>query len=149
MQFRRATTEDLELTFNWANDPDVRLNSYSSDPIVFDNHKSWFYNKIQDSNSIYFIAEESNESIGQLRFEKVEDHVVIGVTIAPEQRGKGYGSGILREGLIEYSKIWNLPVYAYIKVDNMASIKAFERAGFEFKEHLEYLGHPSKLYIWK
>ncbi len=149
MKFRRVIKEDLQLTYSWANDPSVRQNSYNSEKISLDEHKNWLFDKINDPDTLFLIGEENNESIGQLRFERFDNHAIIGITVAPSQRGKGYGAKILKEGLKEYSKLWKVPVHAFIKKDNIASIKAFEKAGFVFKEELNYRGHPSKLYVWK
>ncbi len=149
MKFRKAEAEDVFLTYEWATDPVVRQNSFSNNKIDFENHREWFLSKINNRAVLYLIAEDEGESIGQLRFRKNADHSVIGVTIAPSKRGKGYGTKILTEGIIECTKYWNLPVYAFIKIDNIASIKAFEKAGFKLSKELDYLGHRSKLYIWK
>jgi hypothetical protein len=47
--FRRAKKEDCELIYKWANDPEVRKNSFSGAAITVENHQKWFESKLADS----------------------------------------------------------------------------------------------------
>ncbi len=149
MKTREADRQDIDLTYQWATDPLVRQNSYSSDAITIEGHRKWFLRKLEDNEALFIIMEVDGTPVGLVRFERNDTQFVIGITVAPDQRGKGYATKMLVEGLKEYSLRWNKPVYAYIKVENVASVKAFQRAGFEFEKDLTYLGAPSKLFIWK
>ena len=46
ISFRRATIEDAELLFSWANDFDVRRNAFSQQEILWDEHVEWFQKKL-------------------------------------------------------------------------------------------------------
>ncbi|ONF92001.1 hypothetical protein BWD14_14905 [Leptospira santarosai] len=43
---RLAQDDDLELLFQWANDPLVRQMAFHSEPISLDDHKNWFYSRL-------------------------------------------------------------------------------------------------------
>ena len=42
---RKATIEDRDLLFQWANDPLVRKNSFSTAEIAYEEHVDW-YNRV-------------------------------------------------------------------------------------------------------
>ena len=50
LSFRKAQIDDLQLYFNWVNDPIVREQSYNSDIIDFLNHSQWFKKTINDNS---------------------------------------------------------------------------------------------------
>ena len=148
MNFRNAEEKDVRLVYEWANDPVTRSQSFNSDPIPYENHVVWFNSHLRDEDHMMLIFfNEENEAVGMVRFDNLEDHVVIGINIAPDQRGKSYASRILSKAVKHRRS--EMPVYAYIKEDNIASVKSFTRAGFQFKKKLLYNNINSVLYIWK
>ena len=42
LSLRKVNLNDVELIFKWANDPDVRNNSFNTNQIVWDEHVKWF-----------------------------------------------------------------------------------------------------------
>ena len=50
LTFRMATISDIDLIYNWSNDPLVRESSYNSEPINYHNHQLWYANKMSDEN---------------------------------------------------------------------------------------------------
>lgn len=150
MHFRKADIKDVDLVYEWANDPITRAQSFSSEPIVYQNHVKWFEGRMSDSNHhmLIFVNEEEAEC-GMVRFDLAVDHSLIGVNVAPNQRGKGYASHMLKEAVKYILNESSQPVHAYIKEDNIASIKSFSKAGFEYDRHLVYNNIKSVLYICK
>jgi RimJ/RimL family protein N-acetyltransferase len=74
---------------------------------------------------------------------------LIGVSIAAEHRGKGYGLTILKMGCNEFlSQNPTIIVNAYIKEDNKSSVSIFEKAGFYLKNKLIYHNFKSFHYIY-
>lgn len=150
MDFRSAEEKDVKMVYDWANDPDTRSQSFNMDVIPYENHVTWFKDKLKDSNHRMLIfSNHEDESVGMVRFDKEGDYAVVGINLAPDQRGKGYASRVLSMAINEYSPKGSIPVYAYIKKDNTASIKSFSRAGFQFEKSLLYNNINSVLYIWK
>ncbi len=132
LSLRSVCTEDCRLIWEWANDPEVRAVSFSTEPIPWETHVKWFAARVQDSDCHFDIAGDGeNCPIGQIRYEVEGDEAVVSLSLARHARGKGYGSQILTLGA---AQIFNsLPVrmiHAYVKLDNAASRHTFAKAGF-------------------
>lgn len=130
---RNVKRNDCRLLWKWVNDPAVRKASYKSDFIPLEEHMEWFKKHLKDSNSYHFIASDMNgEPLGQVRFDLKNTGLEVAISIAPEKRGMGYAPLIIRKGLMELKK--KLPdfktVTAFIKLDNTASLRSFEKARF-------------------
>lgn len=147
--FRKATIADMKLYFDWANDEEVRQRSYQSEPIDWTNHQKWFSSKLEDKSCMLLIfQDEEQRNIGQVRIQlKNENEAIIGISVAENQRGKGYARVMIQQAsdefLIKYPKGI---IHAYIKQENKGSKRAFELAGFKFKEMLPYLNFTSYHY---
>lgn len=129
---RPATISDCELLFEWVNDPITRQMAFSSEQINYENHKKWFESKLSCHHSkIYVISDKSN-SIGQVRFDKIDPFSYeIDIHLAPKARGKKYSVDMIRMSCIQFIKdCGNLDIVAAIKYNNIASYKAFRKAGF-------------------
>jgi spore coat polysaccharide biosynthesis predicted glycosyltransferase SpsG/predicted acetyltransferase len=137
-EIREAAEIDTEITFSWAKHPDTRKYSFSKDPILWDSHCAWFLNKINSKNCLYLILENRSKKIGSIRFDINEQNALISYLIAPEFHGKGYGTLLLKKGLqfleINRSKCDFQKVTGVVQKSNIASIKTFERFGFQTAE---------------
>ncbi|MBL0738854.1 GNAT family N-acetyltransferase [Flavobacterium sp. GN10] len=150
LSFRKATLDDLDLYFDWANNYEVRAQSYNSDPIVFENHKKWFEAAIKNSLIDMFVFKNlDNNLIGQVRIQKQNDReALIGVSVSPDQRGKGYAKEMLSLATDFFLQSNNgFLINAYIKESNLISKFSFEKAGFKFKEMVSYENFMSFHYI--
>lgn len=134
---RLAQPADVRLYFDWANDPDTRRQSFNSAPISLETHTAWFTRKLVDPNAILLVFEnESGEAVGQVRFERMPvadmpDEIIIGISVDAHQRGKGLASQLIAQGCAVCREHWgDVTIHAYIKPQNQASVRAFERAGF-------------------
>jgi UDP-2,4-diacetamido-2,4,6-trideoxy-beta-L-altropyranose hydrolase len=144
--YRKASADDTMLLYDWANDKVSRANSYFTDPIPLETHKNWFAKKLKDSNSLICIAEVDHKPAGMVRYDILETHTVVGTLVAEEFRGRGLAPVFLRETALLYFKDHNLPVWAYIKQQNIASLRSFERAGYKkLREEIVH-GHNSFVY---
>ena len=164
IKWRYARHDDVNIYFQWANDPETRRQSFSEDVINFSSHKNWFFKKINTADTTLFIFEfdftEPNYTVpvGQIRFEKtIVDsrypfgrEAIVSLSINPHFRGRGLSSQLIKQGCKVYNFIQGLTViYAYIKPDNQASVRAFERAGFTLSGESSKFGMPSLVYILK
>lgn len=134
---RPAQPADSQRYFDWANDPDTRRQSFNSDPISPETHAAWFARKLADPNALLLVFEnETGDPVGQVRFERTPvadrpDEIIIGVSVDVSQRGKGLASQLIELGCAACREQWGaVTIHAYIKPDNRASVRAFERAGF-------------------
>jgi RimJ/RimL family protein N-acetyltransferase len=149
---RKANESDMKLYFDWANDATVRENSYQSEPITLQNHKDWFLNKINDQNCQMLVFQNHlNQAIGQVRIQaNADQNAVIGISNDVNHRGKGYAAGMIAMATDLFLKEHpHLVVSAYIKTENVASAKVFEKAGFVLDSTINYQGSPSYHYIKK
>ena len=129
---RSATKNDLMLFFDWANDEVTRSMSFNKTSISLDTHTNWFHNQLQSNNSFLLVLEENNIAVGQVKFNK---EGVIGISIDKQHRGKKLGVILINEGIrfIEKNGDFN-KIRAYIKKENINSIRTFEKAGFIFEK---------------
>ncbi|QXP73887.1 GNAT family N-acetyltransferase [Tenacibaculum sp. HL-MS23] len=132
IDIRKVNKNDVRLLFDWSNDTLTRQNSYQSKEISFSEHKKWFTNKIKDNNSLLLIGIKNNQSVGLIRFDIMEENSTIGITLDKNFRGKKLAQILLIEAAKKYFKEFKKPILAYIKKENVASVKSFEKAGYNY-----------------
>lgn len=127
LSLRRATIEDVELVFNWINDEEVRKQSFSSAAITYKDHLRWFEKILSNDDCHYFIAVSNNEPVGQIRIINEEGVATISYLIAPDRRGKGLGTELLKivEREVYECDLGINALVGKVKSENIASIKAF------------------------
>jgi len=142
IKLRKAKESDLMFYFDLRNEPSVRAQSFSTEPVDLAAHTAWFLEKLEDPDSWLLIVQVQNESIGQVRVDMEQNQGEISIAIAPEHRGKGYAALAIREAcdlvFREDSQVDML--LAHTKKDNEASQKSFARAGFLKKGDVSYKG---------
>ncbi|WP_255481092.1 UDP-2,4-diacetamido-2,4,6-trideoxy-beta-L-altropyranose hydrolase [Pontibacter sp. Tf4] len=131
---RKATIADLQLVYDWNNDPEVRQRSFNPQPILLENHTRWFTAKLDDATSKFYIAEAAGTPAAQIRFDIKAEKATISYLISRDFRGKGLGHTVLQKGIAQLQK--EVPqvkeVEGLVQQDNMASVRAFEKAGFSY-----------------
>lgn len=145
--YRKASEEDVMQVFEWSNDPLSRTNSYFSDPIPLETHKKWFAERLKDPSSSIYIAEVNNVPAGMIRYSLEENNAIVGILIGENFRGQGFATDFLTGTAKLYFKENKLPVFAYIKVQNRASIRSFEKAGYQ--KLREELVHNAPSFVCK
>jgi UDP-2,4-diacetamido-2,4,6-trideoxy-beta-L-altropyranose hydrolase len=129
---RAATNADAMLLFKWANDKQTRNNAFNSDTILLSEHLLWLDCRLNNEHQcVILIAESLNQPIGQVRFEASGNEWVIDYSIAPEERGKGFGLYMLNCALLSFVDAKKMAdMIAYVKMGNIASRKIFDSLGF-------------------
>ena len=94
---------------------------------------------------MYVIMDEADEPIGLVRLDLDDDGSgKVGVSIAPDRRGGGYGTEALRlASACFFSDTDARRIVAYIKTDNGPSIRAFESAGFTHRGTTQVKGQDA------
>ena len=139
---RLADISDCERIFNLSNDPVVRNNSINKEKILWENHVKWFENRIKNINEPFYIVETPDgDLIAQVRFNKENNENIISVSITKDFRGKGLGAEVISESS---QKTKLSPIFAYVKENNIASKRAFIKAGYIEKEFAQI---NNELYI--
>jgi RimJ/RimL family protein N-acetyltransferase len=150
--FRLATTArkvskgDVDFIFKLSNEKSVRLNSFNTDEIIYENHVNWFAKQLS-SDYLFYIIEYNSKRAGQIRLSIAEQNSVIGISISEKFRGKGLAFFGLEIVVNEYFKKNKNPILAYIKKTNKASIKSFQKVGFIFYKEEVVNGNDSFVYI--
>jgi RimJ/RimL family protein N-acetyltransferase len=133
MNFRKPNIEDAYQFYIWANDPQVRLNSFNSENITLDMHMTWFRERLQDPNcELYVFYHKIESPIGQVRIQKdTDNNSVINISIDEKFRGMGYGVKLIEQSTNDYFfRNINDKINAYVKIENLSSIKIFEKSGY-------------------
>ena len=73
----------------------------------------------------------------------------IGYAVIPEKRGRGYGTEILRQGLVIARALGIDEVLVTCDLDNAASARVIEACGGEFESAVEGEGKPKRRYWFR
>jgi RimJ/RimL family protein N-acetyltransferase len=136
VKLRKAGESDVNITYKWATEPLIRAYSFNQKFISNEEHTLWFKTKITDTNCLYFIAFNENDNIGSIRFDIREKDAIISYLIDPKYHGQGFGLIILSLGIdylsnaIRTNSLNIQKIIGYVLKSNIASIKSFERLGF-------------------
>lgn len=150
LRFRPASINDINIFFEWANDPYVRSQSYNSSRIKLSDHIKWFNEKISDTSCYLFVFENMvNEAVGQVRIQiNNEREAIIGVSVDRNHRGRRYAAQMLKSASNYFLNLHpDITINAYIKQENVLSMKTFKSANYIFKKAIEYKGFNSLHFI--
>jgi RimJ/RimL family protein N-acetyltransferase len=135
IQLRKANLEDIQTTFNWATNEEVRKYSFNKSTILFDEHKKWFESKLIDPNCFYYIMNLGTNMLGSIRvdFDFEKEVGIISYLISPDFHGKGFGKILLEKIEDELLKDINsstITLTGLVLEENKASIKIFEKLNY-------------------
>ncbi|MDR2723744.1 MAG: pseudaminic acid synthase [Holosporaceae bacterium] len=127
MKIRNVELSDVKNTYLLFMDKSVRATAKECRTITFEEHETWFRNRML-CEGFYILESKAGSFMGQVRIDKKNGENVISVELVEEYRSMGYGSVALARSL----KMSNArAISAYIRLDNTASIKIFEKNGFK------------------
>lgn len=150
LYFRKATKEDSKNIYELSNEEIVRANSINPEPIKWEYHQEWFNKRLKDKNYLFLLACDKDDNIaGQIKYDMEKNKAVVGISISPDHRGKGYASKMLIKSaaILKELHFNTEEIIAYIKEENLSSIKSFEKSGYQFlgkefinkNEYLKYI----------
>lgn len=135
---RPAEFSDWKLLLDWRNDPQTRQNSISSAEIVEENHKQWLQLTLESKLRKIFIY-ELDRPVGTLRLDTIDTETnVLSWTVAPDARGKGVGSDMLKAFVEQHPGEY----FAEILPENKASLSMASKVGFKIIQ-------PKEKPFWK
>jgi len=133
---RTAQWSDIDLLFNWANDNEVRKNSFKTARINYEDHKKWFEKCMLSKDVDIYIFNLEVNPVGQIRLSYNNETAIISYSIAKKYRGQGFGRVLLN--LIESELITARPdiklLAGSVKLNNLHSQRVFEENGYEKEE---------------
>lgn len=129
---RAAEADDCERMLAWRNDRQTRRWSRSSREVGRDEHVRWLDRTLSDPNTDLWLAECEGRPVGHVRVEPRESKgAEVHVALAPAARGRGLGSALLVQASARaLSDPGTERLYAHVKADNEASLRAFAAAGY-------------------
>ncbi|HEY4651354.1 MAG TPA: bifunctional UDP-2,4-diacetamido-2,4,6-trideoxy-beta-L-altropyranose hydrolase/GNAT family N-acetyltransferase, partial [Pontibacter sp.] len=134
LKLRPATIADLQLVYDWNNDPEVRKRSFNPEPILLENHTHWYKAKLEDAACRFYIATIAGTPAAQIRFDVKGETATISYLISREFRGKGLSHTVLLKGIATVKAA--LPqvkvIEGLVQQNNPASVRAFEKVGFAY-----------------
>jgi RimJ/RimL family protein N-acetyltransferase len=134
---RPAELSDVQLTYKWASDKNVRRHSISKSEISYQEHSDWFFSKLNDPNCLYFIANNAKVAAGSFRVDIDQNGVgTISYLLSSDFHGKGLGGKLLREGVRlakEDSRISTL--LGKVFKENKVSCLLFEKLEFSLESN--------------
>lgn len=135
---REAGERDLELLLGWANDPQVRENSFTTAQISYGEHQKWFSSLLEDSSRRQYIYMAGPNPVGQIRIAVQGDAAEVSYSIGKEWRGQGYGKRML--ALLRKQIRKDMPkvrrLTAKVKEGNLVSEQVFLNNGYQKKYSL-------------
>jgi len=142
--------DDAGRLLAWANDPVTRAAGYHPAPIHQATHARWLAERLASPSSRMFIGMEGDRPVGQVRLDAEADgRLEVGISVAPEARGRGVGHAMLEAALAAARADPDLPVMAFvarIRPDNAPSLALFAGAGFRPAGVGEVAGVPCLVY---
>ncbi|WP_448699652.1 UDP-2,4-diacetamido-2,4,6-trideoxy-beta-L-altropyranose hydrolase [Mucilaginibacter sp. AW1-3] len=133
VSLRKANINDIEKTFAWANNTDIRKFFYNKEAIPYDVHKKWFVSKLQSADCFYYVGEYENNLFGSIRFDVKGNVATISYLIDPAYQNKGLGTILLKKGLnvlLEEADIDIHVIEGEVLAENSASVKVFKKLGY-------------------
>lgn len=152
LTLREVTGKDIDLLFRWANDPITRKNAFHTEQIPYDTHRTWFVKMLADRDVLkYILCSISNtgemQDIGQIRLSIEDGEALIDYSIDPEKRGQGFGTRmiLMAEEKLRESRTDVVFCKGQVKLENIASAKAFEKCGYDMDEKEQYLEFTKRI----
>jgi RimJ/RimL family protein N-acetyltransferase len=133
---RRAGWRDLSRLYRWRNDAETRAMMRGTAPIGRLEHLAWWLRLCQRSRQSpvaarQFVAEdEVGAPIGAGRLDIVGVVADFDLLVAPDARGRGYGTALIGALVEEAAALGCRRCTAVVRVENLGSRRAFLRNRF-------------------
>jgi len=145
---RPVANDDLERLWIWANDPQIRANSFNQQSIDWEEHCRWFRARLADPNWRAYIGIDNAQPIGMVRFQIHDVIANIGVNISATARGQGWGKKIIAHGCaLIFSETPVNKITALIKPENCLSLAVFRATGFQESTALPDFPFPHRYLV--
>ncbi len=132
LDLRPAGSEDCQLIFEWANDPQTRYWSFQTGMIPWEIHEKWYQDCLERKDRELLICYHMGTPVGQLRIDTEGEMARISYSIAKKYRNRGYGIEMARIGeeWIRSRMPQIKTICAEIKAENESSRKMLKENGY-------------------
>lgn len=152
LSLREVTAKDMDLLYEWANDPTVRQNAFHTETIPYADHKMWFARNLADRDVLMYIlyqttAQGREEPLGQIRLSIEEGKAQIDYSVEASKRGQGLGAKmiLMAEEKLRESRRDVTHCIAQVKYENPASAKVFEKCGYDGQDMEQYIEFSKRI----
>lgn len=152
LELRDVTAKDMDILYEWANDPITRQHAFHTEPIPYETHRAWFVKVLADRNVVMLMlcmqtADKKAKEVGQIRLAIEDEEALISYSIAPQMRGQGLGSRmiLMAEERLRESRFDVITCKAQVKYDNPASLRVFEKCGYDREEQEKYVEFTKRI----
>lgn len=133
---RKATSADMHRVYCWRNEKETVDKMGSVKLINLTDHQEWYRKSIASPFVLFFIIEGNGRPIGQIRYHaEILDGIPAGkvsINITAKMHGKGIATQAFILGKAETKNLkFCTFTFANVRVDNVASIRAMENAGYK------------------
>ena len=132
ISLRPLDITDLELMYEWRNEPFIVEFSTSRKEVSLEEHCLWFENSLKNKDRMIYIVLHNEKPIGQIRYDKDNDEdIIISAYLSSSYTSKGYGIEAINKGNELIKNVWNnVNIIAQVRVENKRAINGFSHAGF-------------------
>ena len=140
--------DDAKRLFDWRSDALTMANSRDTSAPVWEKHVPWLEKSLQNPARKLLIAEVDGTPVGTVRADEDEDgYTEVSYTVAPEARGKGYGTQMVVQFAKEQLSGKKLKA-EILKEGNEASSKIAQALGLSPSE--EHTAPDGRVFVvWK
>lgn len=127
LSLRTVSMADAQLLLAWRNDPVTRNASRNDNQVGLDGHEAWLTRMLASADHVLRIAEADGAPVGVVRADRNNDGWELSWTVAPQARGRGFGSRMLAC----FVQSLDGRLLAVIRKDNAGSKKIAAAAGLK------------------
>jgi RimJ/RimL family protein N-acetyltransferase len=151
LTLRVANQDDCKDIWRWRNCPEARKRFFVDRPVSWPEHKKWLASKLADKRTGIYIAEKGARKAGVIRFDSQSGYLTVSVNLNPDFFGHGLGSRIIKKGTRKaLSRFPNAKmIAAEIISGNIASVKAFKKAGYIFTKRTRKKNRKADVYEFR
>ncbi len=123
LSLRPSRFDDMALAFTWANDPETRKCSFSTEPIDWSTHQRWFRKRMSGQGGRVWVCETAQGlPVGEVRVEYEPNQAVLGFVVDPDFRRRGWCKPMLENFVHFWTELPDRPqLIAEVKACNEAS----------------------------
>jgi RimJ/RimL family protein N-acetyltransferase len=134
LKVRKALRSDSNQFFAWRNDPLVVASSFTKGVIKKHDHQRWYDQKLVSDDCRLYVVEYDTEPAGQMRFDIAGSEATINYSLDAAFRGRGLAARSVNRAIAVFSEEHEnvTSLVAFVKADNVASCRVFEKLKFEF-----------------
>lgn len=133
IQIKKADISDSNTLLYLRNLKQVRQYFFNTKKIRASQHNRWLSKKLKDPNCRIYILIADSKPIGQIRYDLENGICEVNISIHPKFSGFGIGTYVLKKtSTNEFLRFDRVNKFAaHIKLENIASLRVFEKAGFK------------------